>query len=202
MLGQAAVLDDIPYFYTDQFDLGMEYSGYASLARNATLVLRGDPSSRKFIAFWVTPVSSTRGTVVAGMNVNVWDVQDDIKFLITTARAVRTHNFQTPPHHWAACDETGNTADKGTARSEGSRIARDNHVQPALLHPVHRFGSRIIDFRRQAALMAIINRTPDSFYDTGRTFGLEAAIDASMAAVAEGADWIDVGGQPFAQGPA
>jgi hypothetical protein len=37
--------------------------------------------------------------------------------------------------------------------------------EPALLHPVHRFGSRIVDFRRQAALMAIINRTPDSFYD-------------------------------------
>lgn len=71
---------------------------------------------------------------------------------------------------------------------------------PPLLHPVHRFGSRIIDFRRQAALMAIINRTPDSFYDTGRTFGLEAAIDASMAALAEGADWIDIGGQPFAPG--
>lgn len=96
MLGQAAVLDDIPYFYTDQFDLGMEYSGYASLARNATLVLRGDPSSRKFIAFWVTPVSSTRGTVVDGMNVNVWDVQDDIKFLITTARAVRTQQLSDP----------------------------------------------------------------------------------------------------------
>jgi NADPH-dependent 2,4-dienoyl-CoA reductase/sulfur reductase-like enzyme len=60
MLGQAAVLDNIPYFYTDQFDLGMEYSGYASLARNAKLILRGDPSSRKFIAFWVIPVSSTK----------------------------------------------------------------------------------------------------------------------------------------------
>lgn len=72
--------------------------------------------------------------------------------------------------------------------------------EPALLHPVHRFGSSIIDFRRQTALMAIINRTPDSFYDTGRTFGLEAAVDASMAALAEGADWIDIGGQPFAPG--
>jgi dihydropteroate synthase len=72
--------------------------------------------------------------------------------------------------------------------------------EPALLHPVHRFGSRIVDFRRQAALMAIINRTPDSFYDTGRTFGLEAAVDASMAALAKGADWIDIGGRPFAPG--
>ena len=72
--------------------------------------------------------------------------------------------------------------------------------EPAFLHPVHRFGSQTIDFRRQAALMAIINRTPDSFYDAGQTFSLDAAIDASMAALAEGADWIDIGGQPFAPG--
>jgi NADPH-dependent 2,4-dienoyl-CoA reductase/sulfur reductase-like enzyme len=96
MLGQAAVLDNIPYFYTDQFDLGMEYSGYASLARNAKLILRGDPSSRKFIAFWVIPVSSTKGRVVAGMNVNVWDVQDDIKSLITKARAVQMQQLSDP----------------------------------------------------------------------------------------------------------
>ncbi|WP_416416162.1 NAD(P)/FAD-dependent oxidoreductase [Paenarthrobacter aromaticivorans] len=96
MLGQAAVLDNIPYFYTDQFDLSMEYCGYASLARNAKLILRGDPSSRKFIAFWVTPVSSSRGRVVAGMNVNVWDVQDDFKSLITTARAVEMEQLSDP----------------------------------------------------------------------------------------------------------
>lgn len=96
MLGQTAALDNIPYFYTDQFDLGMEYSGYASLAHNAKLVLRGDPSSRKFIAFWVTPVSSTKGRVVAGMNVNVWDVQDDIKSLITSARTVKTQQLSDP----------------------------------------------------------------------------------------------------------
>ena len=99
MLGQTAVLDNIPYFYTDQFDLGMEYSGYASLARNAKLVLRGDPASRKFIAFWVTPVSSTRGRVVAGMNVNVWDVQDDIKSLITNAHAVQHAATFRPGQH-------------------------------------------------------------------------------------------------------
>ncbi|WP_307427832.1 dihydropteroate synthase [Pseudarthrobacter defluvii] len=48
--------------------------------------------------------------------------------------------------------------------------------------------------------MAIINRTPDSFYDAGRTFDLDAAVDASLAAVADGADWLDIGGQPFAPG--
>jgi dihydropteroate synthase len=94
----------------------------------------------------------------------------------------------TAPGIWEPPEWTAVPAPRGVA------------YDPPLLHPVHRFGSRIIDFRRQAALMAIINRTPDSFYDAGRTVGLEAAIDASMAALAEGADWIDIGGQPFASG--
>lgn len=72
---------------------------------------------------------------------------------------------------------------------------------PPLLHPVHHFGSRTLDFSRQVALMAIINRTPDSFYDGGATFALDAAVAASLAAVAQGADWVDIGGVPFAPGP-
>nr|WP_245192532.1 dihydropteroate synthase [Arthrobacter pigmenti] len=70
------------------------------------------------------------------------------------------------------------------------------------MHPKHAFGTRTLDFSRQIALMAIINRTPDSFYDGGRTFGLEAAIAASQQAVNDGADWVDIGGAPFAPGPA
>jgi len=76
------------------------------------------------------------------------------------------------------------------------------HFEPPLLHPVHRFGGRLLDFRRQVALMAIINRTPDSFYDAGRTFGQEAAVNAALKAVHDGADWVDIGGVPFAPGPA
>ncbi|MEO6644197.1 MAG: dihydropteroate synthase [Specibacter sp.] len=72
---------------------------------------------------------------------------------------------------------------------------------PPLLHPVHHFGSRTLDFSRRVALMAIINRTPDSFYDGGATFALDAAVAASLAAVAQGADWVDIGGVPFAPGP-
>ncbi|MHA7269907.1 dihydropteroate synthase [Arthrobacter sp. HLT1-20] len=72
---------------------------------------------------------------------------------------------------------------------------------PQLLHPVHHFGTRTLDFSRQVALMAIINRTPDSFYDGGATFALDAAVAASLAAVAQGADWVDIGGVPFAPGP-
>ena len=77
MLGENAEYDDIPYFYTDQYDLGMEYSGYAPLARGADVVYRGDPAMREFISFWVRD-----GRVVAGMNVNVWDVNDQVQRLI------------------------------------------------------------------------------------------------------------------------
>ncbi len=73
---------------------------------------------------------------------------------------------------------------------------------PPLHHPIHHFGPRTLDFSRQVALMAIINRTPDSFYDGGATFALDAAVDASLAAVDDGADWVDIGGVPFAPGPA
>ena len=73
---------------------------------------------------------------------------------------------------------------------------------PPLRHPVHHFGHRSIDFSSSIALMAIINRTPDSFYDGGATFALQAAVDASLAAVDAGADWIDIGGVPFSPGPA
>ncbi len=57
-----------------------------------------------------------------------------------------------------------------------------------------------MDFDRQVALMAVINRTPDSFYDGGATFALQAAVDASLGAVRDGADWVDIGGAPFSPG--
>ncbi|GLZ02229.1 dihydropteroate synthase [Actinoplanes sp. NBRC 103695] len=62
-------------------------------------------------------------------------------------------------------------------------------------------GGREFDFARRVAVMAIVNRTPDSFHDQGRTFALAHALDAVRAAAEQGADWIDVGGVPFAPGP-
>jgi len=61
-------------------------------------------------------------------------------------------------------------------------------------------GSRSFDFDRQVAVMAIINRTPDSFFDKGATFALDRAVDAALAAAAVGADWVDIGGVPFGRG--
>jgi dihydropteroate synthase len=63
-------------------------------------------------------------------------------------------------------------------------------------------GARTFNFDRQVAVMAIINRTPDSFFDAGRTFGLDSAVAAALVAVGDGADWVDVGGVPFGRGPA
>ncbi len=63
------------------------------------------------------------------------------------------------------------------------------------------FGRRTFDFSREIAVMAIINRTPDSFYDRGATFALDAALAAADRALAEGADWLDIGGVKAGPGP-
>ncbi|WP_354003076.1 oxidoreductase C-terminal domain-containing protein [Microbacterium elymi] len=83
MLGQDAVHDMIPYFYTDQYDLGMELSGYPPLMKDAQMVIRGDVDAREFIAFWVQG-----RRVVGGMNVNVWDVNETVQELIRSGRDV------------------------------------------------------------------------------------------------------------------
>ena len=64
-----------------------------------------------------------------------------------------------------------------------------------------RIGARTFDFDREVAVMAVINRTPDSFYDKGSTFALDKAVSAALAAAREGADWVDIGGVPFGRGP-
>ncbi|MGN6218840.1 MAG: NAD(P)/FAD-dependent oxidoreductase [Microbacterium sp.] len=91
MLGLSAALDDIPYFYTDQYDLGMELSGYAPLMSDAEIVVRGDVDAREFIAFW-----TDAGRVVAGMNVNVWDVNEDVQALIRSAERIAPDRLRDP----------------------------------------------------------------------------------------------------------
>ena len=63
-------------------------------------------------------------------------------------------------------------------------------------------GGRKFDLARQVVVMAIVNRTPDSFHDRGATFELQAAVEAALLAVELGADWVDIGGVPFGRGPA
>jgi 3-phenylpropionate/trans-cinnamate dioxygenase ferredoxin reductase subunit len=83
MLGRDVVYDRIPYFFSDQYDLGMEMSGVAAPGEYDEVVYRGDRGSREFIAFWLSG-----GRVVAGMNVNVWDVTGDVQALIRSDRPV------------------------------------------------------------------------------------------------------------------
>lgn len=87
MLGQPMEYARVPYFFTDQYDLGMEYSGYVDPGGHDQVVLRGDPSivdgkTPEFVAFWVSG-----GRVLAGMNVNVWDVQEQIQALVRAGYA-------------------------------------------------------------------------------------------------------------------
>jgi NADPH-dependent 2,4-dienoyl-CoA reductase/sulfur reductase-like enzyme len=91
MLGQTVEYDPVPYFYSDQYDLGMECAGLPSPGTYDQIAYRGDRAALEFIAFWLS-----RGTVVAGMNVNVWDVNDDIQALIRSAREVDLSRLANP----------------------------------------------------------------------------------------------------------
>jgi 3-phenylpropionate/trans-cinnamate dioxygenase ferredoxin reductase component len=89
MLGEPDVYDRLPYFFSDQYDVGMEYAGFAR--RWDHMIFRGDPATREFIAFWLTG-----DRVVAGMNVNVWDVIDPIQRLIGERVAVDDRRLADP----------------------------------------------------------------------------------------------------------
>lgn len=69
--------------------------------------------------------------------------------------------------------------------------------EPELIEAVRTIGAATFDFSRQVAVMAIVNRTPDSFHDRGATFGLEQAVQAALSSVEDGADWVDIGGMPW-----
>ncbi|OKI52000.1 NAD(P)/FAD-dependent oxidoreductase [Streptomyces sp. MJM1172] len=77
MLGQDAAYDRLPYFFTDQYDLGMEYTGHVEPGGYDRVVFRGSTATREFIAFWLAG-----DRVLAGMNVNVWDVTEPVQALI------------------------------------------------------------------------------------------------------------------------
>jgi 3-phenylpropionate/trans-cinnamate dioxygenase ferredoxin reductase component len=91
MLGQDVVYDRVPYFFTDQYDLGMEYTGYVEPGGCDQVVFRGRTDTREFIAFWLAG-----GRVLAGMNVKVWDVTDPIRALVTSGRPVDTTRLADP----------------------------------------------------------------------------------------------------------
>jgi 3-phenylpropionate/trans-cinnamate dioxygenase ferredoxin reductase component len=89
MLGQDAVYERVPYFFSDQYDVGMEYAGHS--APGDEVVLRGDPAAREFIAFWLRD-----GRVAAGMNVNIWDVNEHIQELVRSGASVDRARLRDP----------------------------------------------------------------------------------------------------------
>ncbi|AWW39714.1 MULTISPECIES: NAD(P)/FAD-dependent oxidoreductase [Streptomyces] len=91
MLGREVVYDRVPYFFSDQYDLGMEYSGWAPPGSYDQVVIRGDAGKREFIAFWLS-----EGRVLAGMNVNVWDVTEHVQKLIRSRAEVDTEALADP----------------------------------------------------------------------------------------------------------
>jgi 3-phenylpropionate/trans-cinnamate dioxygenase ferredoxin reductase component len=89
MLGKRASYDEIPYFFSDQYDMGMEYGGFATDWDE--VVFRGDVAAREFVAFWLKDER-----LVAGMNVNVWDVNDAIRELIRSRRRLDPRDLADP----------------------------------------------------------------------------------------------------------
>jgi 3-phenylpropionate/trans-cinnamate dioxygenase ferredoxin reductase subunit len=89
MLGTPVAYGRIPYFFSDQYDVGMEYSGYA--VEWDQVVYRGDPATREFIAFWL------KGhRLLAGMNVNTWDKADAIAAIVAGQRPVDPDRLRNP----------------------------------------------------------------------------------------------------------
>ncbi|HEY5230584.1 MAG TPA: FAD-dependent oxidoreductase, partial [Galbitalea sp.] len=83
MLGKDVSYAELPYFYTDQYDLGMEYVGFVDPGEYDRVIFRGDVAGREFIGFWLS-----NDRVIAGMNVNVWDVVEPIKAIIRSRLAI------------------------------------------------------------------------------------------------------------------
>lgn len=91
MLGGDVTYDRVPYFFSDQYDVGMEYSGHAPPGSYDQVVCRGDVSKREFVAFWLRD-----NRVLAGLNVNIWDVSGTVQSLIGSGAAVDPHALADP----------------------------------------------------------------------------------------------------------
>jgi 3-phenylpropionate/trans-cinnamate dioxygenase ferredoxin reductase component len=92
MLGQDVVYDELPYFFTDQYDLGMEYIGHAPPGSYDRVVVRGDLAGREFQAFWLGG-----GRALAGMHVNMWDEGiDPIKRVVAAGRTLDPDRLADP----------------------------------------------------------------------------------------------------------
>lgn len=95
MAGAEVTFDPVPFFFSDQYDAGLEYVGHVGRDSNAEVVLRGDPASGAFLAFWVVPQADCV-RVLAGMHVNTWDTIDAISALIRSRATVDRDRLADP----------------------------------------------------------------------------------------------------------
>jgi 3-phenylpropionate/trans-cinnamate dioxygenase ferredoxin reductase subunit len=95
MLGHEVSYDRVPYFFSDQYDLGMEFSGHVAPGSYDEVICRGDVGKREFIAFWLGR-SAEGARVQAAMNVNIWDVTDTLQQLVRSARTVDPERLADP----------------------------------------------------------------------------------------------------------
>lgn len=98
LMGNEVQYTELPYFYTDQYDLGCEYIGHAVPGSDDRVIVRGDLGTREFVAFWL----GNNGAIQAAMNVNVWDVIDEIKPLIASKKVVDAQQLANPSIPYSA----------------------------------------------------------------------------------------------------
>ncbi|HEY3548788.1 MAG TPA: FAD-dependent oxidoreductase [Propionicimonas sp.] len=95
MAGVDVTYDPVPFFFSDQYDAGLEYAGYVPKDARAELVVRGEPADNEFMAFWVVP-EGDNVVVLAGMHVNVWDTIDAVQGLIRERAVVSRGRLADP----------------------------------------------------------------------------------------------------------
>ncbi len=95
MAGAEVEYDPVPFFFSDQYDVGLEYAGYVPPDSGAQVILRGDPGTGAFLAFWVVP-DGDAVRVLAGMHVNTWDTMDAVQALIRSGAGVSAGRLADP----------------------------------------------------------------------------------------------------------
>jgi NADPH-dependent 2,4-dienoyl-CoA reductase/sulfur reductase-like enzyme len=92
LLGGADQYTELPYFYSDQYELGMEYVGHAPAGSYDQVVVRGALEAREFAAFWL----DGDDRIKAAMNVNLWDVPDQVKPVIAAGTKIDPERLADP----------------------------------------------------------------------------------------------------------
>lgn len=92
LLGDRTEYAELPYFFSDQYDLGMEYLGAVPAEHVNDVVVRGEVSERKFLAFWL----DASDAMLAVMAVNVWDMDEEIKPLLGQWRPINRQKLADP----------------------------------------------------------------------------------------------------------